>query len=71
MKMKVWRPIKTAPRDGTRVRLKADDGTTYAGQFKSPHWWNLGGGAARLADGELYKDEADLMRAVEWQEITP
>lgn len=67
--MKIWRDIKTAPRDGTRVRLKRDDGTTCVGEFRSPHWWNLGGGAARIADGHMYGDEADIMRAVEWQEV--
>lgn len=66
--MSEWKPIKYAPRDGTKIRLRNDEGGTHTGTFAAPHWWMIARGA-RIADGDLYNGEVDIMRAVEWQEL--
>jgi hypothetical protein len=63
-----WNPIETAPRDGQKVRLKGDDGRTFSGKFKEPHWWMVAPGA-RIADGHLFHDNGEIMRALEWQPL--
>lgn len=42
------RPIATAPRDGTKVRLWCDDGVWRTGSFVKDDWWEIGNGAARV-----------------------
>lgn len=64
-----WKPIATAPRDGQKIRLKGDDGRTFRGEFNAPHWWMVGPGA-RIADGHLFHDNGEIMRALEWQPLS-
>jgi hypothetical protein len=67
--MTEWQDIKTAPRDGRKVRIKDDEGHTRRMAFHAPHWWDVGEGRLRIVDGALYAGKEDLCKALEWQEI--
>lgn len=65
-----WLHIAFAPKDGRRVRVKSDEGTTHVAVFKPPHWWVMGDYAARIADDVLFNGDRDLiMTAVQFQEL--
>lgn len=65
-----WLHIAFAPRDGSEVRVKSDEGSTHRARFRAPHWWEMGNGAARIADDILYDGSfGDVWRAVQWQPI--
>lgn len=70
-----WKHIVFAPRDGTRVRLRDDEGKTYTGDFSEPCWWviarsNKGSPIARIADDVLCNPATSVLRAVQYQEIS-
>lgn len=65
-----WRPIDSAPRDGTKVRLMNDEGGTHRGYFVAPCWWMIAAGV-RIADEKTYRGDTDIMRAVKWRPLPP
>lgn len=65
-----WLHIAFAPKDGRRVRVKSDEGTTHIAVFRAPCWWVMGNGAARIGDDVLFKGDRELiMTAVQFQEL--
>lgn len=71
-----WFHIAFAPRDGTFVRIRDDEGYTYVSRFAEPHWWMLGltpgrkGPApARIADDVIYNGDLDIRRVVQFQPL--
>lgn len=66
--MTEWNDIASAPRDGSKVRIKDDAGNVRRMSFAEPHWWDVGEGRLRIVDGHLVA-RSDISKAKQWQVI--
>lgn len=64
-----WQPIKTAPRDGTRIRVRRDMGESFGMVTGTAYWYGSGAISGWIARGDGVFGELGLAQPTEWKPL--